>query len=51
MINPNNIVDNMKPFEYRFNKNKEFIENVLPFTKYIMSNISLLDNIDRKSVV
>jgi RimJ/RimL family protein N-acetyltransferase len=34
MINPNNIVDNMKPFEYRFNKNKEFIEDVLPFTKY-----------------
>lgn len=34
MINPNNITDNMKPYEYRFSKNKEFIEDTLPLTKY-----------------
>ena len=34
MINPNNITDNMSPWEYRFNKNKEFIEDILPLTKY-----------------
>lgn len=34
MIEPNNIIDNMKPFEFRFNKNKEFIEDFLPLTKY-----------------
>lgn len=34
MINPNNIIDNMEPFEFRFNKNKEFIEDILPYTKY-----------------
>lgn len=30
MINPNSITDNMKPLEYRFNKNKEFIEDIYP---------------------
>jgi len=34
MINPNNITDNMKPLEYRFNKSKKFIEDILPLTKY-----------------
>lgn len=24
----------MKPYEYRFNKNKEFMEDILPLTKY-----------------
>lgn len=34
MIEPNNIVDNMKPYEFRFNKNKKFIEDILPLTKF-----------------
>ncbi len=34
MIDPNNIVDDMKPIEFRFKKNKEFVEDVLPLTKY-----------------
>lgn len=34
MINPNRIADYMKPLEYRFNKYKEFTEDVLPLTKY-----------------
>jgi len=34
MLKPNNIIDNMMPLEFRFNKNKEFIEDFLPLTKY-----------------
>lgn len=41
MIDINNITDNMKPFEFRFNKNIDYTEDVLPLTKCDESYIIL----------
>ncbi len=47
MIEPAKIVDNMKPVEERFKKNKEFSEDILPVTKYDEQYIVIRQRDDR----